>query len=87
MPDPFDEDPLDLTEIYERLEPAYLGTSIPTLTSGTSRVFDLELALGILGCGVIQVLNHKYVGGPNPIFISKESHEGLGFHLGLKGKR
>lgn len=88
-----DEDEVDPSAFLELIKGANLGVTIPTLTSGSAKVYSLEGVLEILleqtdmqtneilKC--IRNMNHRYLGEQNPVFITNDEdlRAELGFQL------
>ena len=87
------DEPIEIGALLEILRPSLVGTSIPTLTSGTTQIYDLEIAIetliaetnmdtpAIIKC--IRNLNNTYIGSQNPIFVTDDFDmiDALGFTL------
>lgn len=88
-----DGEPTEIGAFLSLLGPALVGTSVPTLTSGTTKIYDLEITIDILKESTemnhleilkcIRNLNNTYVGTQNPIFVTDDEdlRDQLGFQL------
>jgi len=87
---------MDAKDLMDVIEPALLGVSIPSLTGSKAQVYDLEIALKCLtndGMSLtdayewVRRMNNKYIGGPNPVFVTDEYEDkgDLGWTVGGLG--